>query len=125
MPTSDIIAEQTQDAGARVKQLQDLQAGWRAHVAQERAPALTLSLIDELFRSPMVTIPHVAKLLNVTYHSAQRHVDRLLQAGVLVQVADQPSGGVRRARNTGDHDKVREHSIVIFGRKVQSIDRPL
>jgi Fic family protein len=61
------VAEQAQDAGARAKRLQDLQAEWRAHVAQERAPALTLNLVDELFRSPMVTIPLVAKLLNVTY----------------------------------------------------------
>jgi Fic family protein len=92
------IAEQAQDAGARAKRLQDLQAGWRVRIARERAPALTLSLIDELFRSPMVTIPHVAKLLNVTYHSAQRHVDRLSQAGILVQVADQPSGKLFAAR---------------------------
>jgi len=92
------IAEQAQDAGARAKRLQDLQADWRTRVARERAPALTLSLIDGLFRSPMVTIPHVAKSLNVTYHSAQRHVDRLLQAGILILVADQPSGKVFVAR---------------------------
>jgi Fic family protein len=92
------VAEQAQDAGARAKRLQDLQAEWRTRIAQERAPALTLSLIDELFRSPMVTIPQVAKLLNVTYHSAQRHVDRLLNEGVLVQVSDQPSGRVFSAR---------------------------
>jgi len=92
------VAEQAQDAGARAKRLQDLQAEWRTRIARQRAPALTLNLIDELFRSPMVTIPRVAKLLNVTYHSAQRHVDRLLQAGVLVQVADQPSGKVFAAR---------------------------
>jgi Fic family protein len=92
------VAEQAQDAGARAKRLQDLQAEWRAHVAQERAPALTLNLVDELFRSPMVTIPLVAKLLNVTYHSAQRHVERLLKAGVLVQVSDQPSGKVYTAQ---------------------------
>jgi len=86
------VAEQAQDAGARAKRLQDLQAEWRARIARERAPALTLSLIDDLFQSPVITIPQVAKLLNVTYHSAQRHVARLLQAGILIPGADQPSG---------------------------------
>lgn len=86
------VTEQSRDASMRAKRLQDLQAEWRAHVVHERAPALTLVLIDELFRSPMVTIPHVAKLLGVTYHSAQRHVERLVHAGILIQVSDQSAG---------------------------------
>ncbi|MFZ1466873.1 MAG: Fic family protein [Anaerolineae bacterium] len=92
------VAEQARDASARAKRLQDLQAEWRAHIIHARAPALTLVLIDELFRSPMVTIPHVAKLLGVTYHSAQRHVERLLHAGILTQVSDQSAGKLFSAR---------------------------
>ncbi len=92
------VAEQARDASARAKRLQDLQAEWRTHIMHERAPALTLVLIDELFRSPMVTIPHVAKLLGVTYHSAQRHVERLLHAGILTQVSDQSAGKLFSAR---------------------------
>lgn len=84
------VAEQARDASLKAKQLQDLQTSWRNALTRTRAPALALKLADTLFQAPMVTIPQAAKLLDVTYHSAQRNVEKLVEAGILVNVADLP-----------------------------------
>ena len=84
------VVEQARDASLKAKQLQDLQTSWRNALTRTRAPALALKLADTLFQAPMVTIPQAAKLLSVTYHSAQRNVEKLVEAGILVSVADRP-----------------------------------
>ena len=82
------VAEQSRDAIHRAKQLQDLQQQWRQHLTQARASALLLHLADRLFETPILTIPQVCKLLNVTYHGAQRNVEKLIEAGVLRQAGE-------------------------------------
>jgi len=77
------IREQSVDAAARARRLQDLQAAWRARVAVARSSALTLRLIDLLFESPIITIPGAQKHLGVTYPAAHSHVERLVRVGVL------------------------------------------
>ena len=78
------VSEQARDALIKAKKLQDLQHTWHQRVTQARSSALLPRLIDHLFSSPIVTIPHVEKLLNVTYHSAKLNVDKLVAAKVLV-----------------------------------------
>jgi len=53
---------------------------------------LLLRLADSLFASPIITIPEAKRLLGVTYHSAQRNVERLVEARIL-QPADDASYG--------------------------------
>lgn len=78
------VAEQAGDAAARAKKLQDLQETWRARLAQARTSALTLRLADLLFSSPILTIPQVKRMLQVgSYHSAQKNVEKLVNAGIL------------------------------------------
>jgi Fic family protein len=48
-----------------------------------RTSVLTLRLADALIEQPFITVPAAAKLLGVTYRTAQLHVDRLLQARIL------------------------------------------
>ncbi|HEY6458736.1 MAG TPA: helix-turn-helix domain-containing protein [Polyangiaceae bacterium] len=43
-------------------------------------------LIDELCARPAVTIPQVAKKLDVTYRAASQIVDKLVRAGILEEV---------------------------------------
>jgi Fic family protein len=77
------IAEQAQDAGARAKRLQDLQADWRGRLMGARSSALLLRLTDELFRTPIITLPYAGRILSVTHRSATLAVERLIAEGIL------------------------------------------
>ena len=77
------VAEQTRDAVVRAKRLQDLQLAWRERLAQARASALLLRLADRLFESPIITIPQAQRYLEITYPSAQKDIQRLVNAKIL------------------------------------------
>jgi Fic family protein len=49
-------------------------------------------LTDALFERPALTIPHAAKLLDVTHRTARLNIGKLVDAGILVEVG-------QRARN--------------------------
>ena len=85
------VAEQAGDAIVRAKQLQDMREAWRERLAKARS-ALPLRLADSLFASPVLTIPQAQRLLGVTYHSAQRNVQKLVDAGILQQVGESSYG---------------------------------
>jgi len=82
------VTDQAQDAIARAKRLQDLRAVWHTRLIKARTSALLLRLADNLFTSPIITIPEAKRLLNVTYPSAQRSVEKLVQARVLRPVGN-------------------------------------
>jgi Fic family protein len=86
------VAEQAQDAIFRAKRLQDLQAAWRQRLTRPRGSALPLRLAESLFASPVLTIPEAQRLLGVTYPSAQRNVQKLVEAGILRQVGESSYG---------------------------------
>ncbi len=78
------VAEQAKDANQRAKRLQDLQLEWRRRFqSKPRASALLVQLVDELFQTPIVTVPQVQKLLNVTHRTANRMMDGLVREGIL------------------------------------------
>ena len=85
------VAEQANDAIGRAKQLQDLQANWHARLATERS-ALASRLADMLFETPVISIPQVECSLNVTYPTAQKHVQRLVEADILQQTGESSYG---------------------------------
>jgi Fic family protein len=80
------VAEEAMDAVDRAKRLTDLRADYIARVRTPRTSALVTQLIEELFARPAISIDMVAKLLDLTPASAQKHVDRLNQAGILEEV---------------------------------------
>lgn len=82
------VAEQAGDAAARAKRLQDLQQAWHDRLSQARVSALALRLADALFNTPILTIPQAARLLDVTYPSAQRNVEKLVEAGILQLIGE-------------------------------------
>ncbi|MCS7016671.1 MAG: Fic family protein [Gemmatales bacterium] len=82
------VAEQAGDAAARAKRLQDLQQTWHDRLARARSSALLMRLVDALFHTPILTIPRAARLLDVTYPSAQRNMEKLVEAGILRLLGD-------------------------------------
>ncbi|MGB6017656.1 MAG: Fic family protein, partial [Nodosilinea sp.] len=80
------VTEQSRDALIRAKKLQDLQIEWRDRLTQARASALLPRFADSLFESPVITIPQAEKILDVTYRSAQLNVEKLVEAGILIQI---------------------------------------
>jgi Fic family protein len=92
------VADQARDAAARAQRLQDLQLEWRRRLTQTRASALLLRLADYVFESPFLTIPQAQRVLQVAYNSAQRHIGRLVTAGILEQAGDNAYGKLYVAR---------------------------
>jgi Fic family protein len=86
------VAEQADDAILRAKRLQDLQNAWRDKLSQTRTSANLLRLAEHLFEEPVITIPRTAEVLGLTYAPAQRHVQRLVDEGILVAIGDKSYG---------------------------------
>lgn len=85
------VAEQARDAMGKAKQLHELQADWHVRLATDSsAPASGLA--DMLFETPVVSIPQVQHGLNVTYPTAQKHVERLMEAEILHQTGESSHG---------------------------------
>jgi len=73
------VSEQATDAIDRAHRLLELRERFRRQFHEARSSALLLKLIDELFNTPIVTIPRAMKILRVTYHSAQGNIERLIE----------------------------------------------
>ena len=81
------VAEQSGDAVARAKQLQDLQLGWRGQLQDGEAPGWILGLADLLFETPLVSAQMVRKRLRVSQTSAMEGLRRLEAMGILREIA--------------------------------------
>ncbi len=77
------VAEQSCEAIGRARRLQDLQREFHQRVRQRRASQLLSDLIDGLFERPIISIPQAQQMLNVSYPTAQQHVNKLMDVGVL------------------------------------------
>jgi Fic family protein len=85
------VAEQARDAIARTQALQDLHMEWRERLqARPRSSASALRLLDELFISPILTVPRAKKVLGVTHRAASLIVGRLVDEGILTLAPDSP-----------------------------------
>ena len=83
------VAMEGMDAVDRARRLKDLQAEYIEKVRTVRASALLTRLVEELFNQPVVTMSRVAKLLDVTPNTAQKHINRLVAHGILREVTGQ------------------------------------
>lgn len=77
------VAEQSRDAVSRAQQLLALWQTYRDKMQSARSAAISLQLIDQLFATPAVTAAYVRQVLEVTPVTAQRAIDRLMDAGIL------------------------------------------
>jgi Fic family protein len=81
------VAEQAQDTVARLARVHNLRQAWLERIAGER-PSLSLpTLVDSLFRHPLVSVPTVERLTGLTYRAARRNVERLVGLGILRPLA--------------------------------------
>lgn len=79
------ISEQADDTITRAHGLQGLQNLYRNRLSQARQSALALQLVDTIFESPVLTIPRAKERLNTSYQTAKNNVDKLINAGILVE----------------------------------------
>ncbi len=80
----DGILTQANDAISRAKQLQDLQFDWKKRLTEHvRVSVLTVRLADYMFENPIVSIPQVQDVLQVSYPGAKRIVDKLVEFDIL------------------------------------------
>ena len=77
------IEEQSVDAAARAKRLQDLRVALQDRAYAARAPAGACTLAGRLVEQPILTIRRAQEMLGVTYHNARRQVHRLVDVGIL------------------------------------------
>jgi Fic family protein len=92
------VEEQARDSIRRTKALLDLRLKYRARFEAARSSALLLKLVDGLLESPVLTIPQAAKRLGVTHRAATLNVQKLVDAGVVVEVTSRGRNRIFVAR---------------------------
>ena len=75
-----------EDAGRFELQVRALQSSWRERVGHTRRDSAVHLLIDALPGAPMLTASTAAKLIERSFQAASQAIDRLVSAGILVQV---------------------------------------
>jgi len=77
------IHDQAEDTVRRAGSLLELREQYRSRVTEGRHSALMLGIIDQLFRSPAVTITGLARQVGASYPAAKQNVEKLVAAGIL------------------------------------------
>lgn len=80
------VEQQARDAVRRAAALQALREDYRQKVASARSAGPLSIVIDELFRVPALTINRARELLDITHRAATQNVEKLVAAGILVEV---------------------------------------
>jgi len=83
---------QAQDTSMRIKRIQDLQQTWHGRLIGSHATHSVFRLADFLFEAPIITVPSAQKVLDMTYHGAERCVNKLIQLGMLSPLDDRRYG---------------------------------
>jgi Fic family protein len=82
----DVLAHQAADARNRANALHTLREDYRAQMTSARSSSLIPQLVDELFKTPGITIGWAASVLGVTHRAATLNVTKLVDAGVLTEI---------------------------------------
>lgn len=80
------VAESAMDAVDRAAKLSALREDYRRRLAGARASAHPLTLADQLFAYPAISVAKAATLLGVTQRAAQLNINKLLAAGIVKEV---------------------------------------
>lgn len=81
----EAVATQAADAAENADRLTALEVEYRRRIERSRS-AVTHALIQLLLADVFVTVPRVARQLNVSYLSAQRAIEDLVEVGVLLEI---------------------------------------
>jgi Fic family protein len=93
------IIEQSHDALVRLRRLLGLWNEYRRALQTSRTSALALTLVDELYARPALTVTGAARLLHVTHRAAQMNVDKLVATGVLELLPGRERNRIHLARS--------------------------
>ncbi len=80
------ISATATDALGRVENLLQVRGLYRERVHSQRTAVSAFELIDRLFELPYMNVPRVQALLDISHTAAQRHIARLVEAGILAPV---------------------------------------
>ncbi|WP_428937657.1 Fic family protein [Fontivita pretiosa] len=80
------VSEEATASIERIERLEQLREQYQSHVRTRRASALLPRLVDQLFVDPTLTLGSVMKLLKIKAPSAQKLIDKLVQAGIVQEV---------------------------------------
>jgi len=78
---------QANDSIRRCHAFLDLRMQYLARI--ESPSARTHQLIEMLFDTPIITISWVSRAFQIAYHTAQADIERLVKAGILMEVPDE------------------------------------
>lgn len=91
------VARQAEDAVSRAERIDALLVSWRAKVGRLSSKG-GVDMIDLLAENPFRTVTGVAKRLRIAFTTAQRAIDRLESAGVVVRASGAKRNRVYCAR---------------------------
>ncbi|MGD0950146.1 MAG: Fic family protein [Candidatus Binatia bacterium] len=91
------VARQAEDAVSRAERIDALLVSWRAKVGRLSSKG-GVDMIDLLAENPFCTVTGVAKRLRIAFTTAQRAIDRLESAGVVVRASGAKRNRVYCAR---------------------------
>ena len=77
------VADVAIDALDRVEKLLGVQSKYQDRMKAERTSGAAFQIIDRLFEIPLITAPIIQNLLGVSNQTAQGHIRRLANAGIL------------------------------------------
>ena len=97
-----VVAEQSADDLARAEALHAVREKCKARFADESSSGQTSRLVDLVFERMGVTTSIVAQHLGVSQPTAQKHVERLRQAGFLEEITKRQWGRVYFARRLSE-----------------------
>lgn len=80
-------ARAVEDAGQFEERVRALQSSWRERVGRARSDSAVSLLIEALPAAPVLTTTTVAELVGRSFQAANQAIERLVEAGVLVQVS--------------------------------------
>jgi Fic family protein len=80
------VRDQSRDAVSRLRKLLELREAWRRQLSTAKASASALLLVDELFKSPILTIAEATRrLAPMTGPGVRKVVQKLVAANILVR----------------------------------------
>lgn len=77
--------QQSKDSIKRFDELVKLRNQYQEGLKQSGGNVRLNQIIEHLFESPAINIPFLAKLCDVSYHTARSDIDRLVNVGILHQ----------------------------------------
>jgi Fic family protein len=79
------VMTQAQDTQTRCERLLDIQQDFNQRVAIAGGNVRLMSMIDDLFRIPVVNVPYVEQKYGISYPTARNYIDRLVDVGIIEQ----------------------------------------